>query len=237
MLHAMSYEWPFWLTFKQAKEMGGNVRRGEHACPVVFWKWLDADDASEPTGKRRVPMLRYYSVFNVAQCDGVTAQAIEGTDREHNPIETAEQIVAAMPQRPVIRHGLDRAFYSPAADSVGMPSPERFETRENCYNVLFHELTHSTGHESRRNRKGVSGVSGERAAFGTQSYSKEELGDAFLCGRARIMERTIENSAAYARSWLERLKDDARLVVQAAAQAQKAAVFILGAPEREAAAP
>ncbi len=78
-------------------------------------------------------MLRYYSVFNVAQCDGVTAPAIEGTDRAHNPIETAEQIVAAMPRRPAIRHGLDRAFYSPAADSVGMPSPERFETPENYY--------------------------------------------------------------------------------------------------------
>jgi len=90
MLHAMSYESPYWLTFKQAQAMGGNVRKGEHACPVVFWKWLDTDDASEPTGKRRVPMLRYYSVFNVAQCDGVTAPAIEGTDCAHSPIETAE---------------------------------------------------------------------------------------------------------------------------------------------------
>ncbi len=85
--------------------MGGKVRRGEHACPVVFWKWLDVDDASEQAGKRRVPMLRYYSVFNVAQCEGVTAPAIEGADRPHNPIETAEQIVAAMPKRPAVRHG------------------------------------------------------------------------------------------------------------------------------------
>ena len=232
MLHAMSYESPFWLTFKQAKEMGGNVRKGEHACPVVFWKWLDVDEPSEPTSKRAVPMLRYYSVFNVAQCDGVTAPAIEGTDRPHSPIETAEQIVAAMPRRPAIRHGLDRASYSPAADSVAMPSPERFDTPENYYNVLFHELTHSTGHESRLNRKGVSGAGGEWDGFGSQSYSKEELvaemGSAFLCGRAGIVERTIDNSAAYVRSWLQRLKDDARLVVQAAAQVQRAADFILG---------
>jgi antirestriction protein ArdC len=186
-------------------------------------------------------MLRYYSVFNVAQCDGVTAPAIEGADGVHSPIETAEQIVAAMPRRPEIRHGLDRAFYSPASDSVGMPSPERFESPENYYNVLFHELTHSTGHESRLNRKGVSGVGGERAAFGSQSYSKEELvaemGAAFLCGRAGIVERIIDNSAAYVAAWLERLKDDAQLVVMAAAQAQKAADFILGAPEREEVAP
>jgi antirestriction protein ArdC len=204
----------------------------------VFWKWLDVDATGEATGKRSVPMLRYYSVFNVAQCDGVTAPAIEGTDRAHSPIETAEQIVAAMPKRPEIRHGLDRAFYSPAVDSVGMPSPERFETPENYYSVLFHELTHSTGHESRLNRKGVSGS--ESAGFGSQSYSKEELvaemGAAFLCGRAGIVERTIDNSAAYVASWLERLKDDARLIVLAAAQAQKAADFILGASEREEAA-
>jgi len=76
--HALAYQSPFWTTFKQAQELGGNVRRGKHTCPVVFWKWLDVDDRSEPTGKRRVPMLLYYSVFNVAQCDGVTAPAIEG---------------------------------------------------------------------------------------------------------------------------------------------------------------
>ena len=237
LLHAMSYASPYWLTFKQAQAMGGNVRRGEKACPVVFWKWLDVDDAGGPTGKRRVPFLRYYSVFNVAQCDGVTAPAIEGADRLHSPIQTAEQIVAAMPRRPAIRHGLDRAFYSPAEDSVGMPSPERFDMPENYYNVLFHELTHSTGHESRLNRKGVNGSNGQWSAFGSTPYASEELvaemGAAFLCGRAGIVERTIDNSAAYVRAWLERLKDDCRLVVQAAAQAQKAADFILGAPERE----
>jgi len=232
LLHAMSYQSQFWLTFKQAQAMGGNVRKGEHACPVVFWKWLDVDDASEPTGKRRLPLLRYYSVFNVAQCERVTAPAIEGTDRPHNPIETAERIVAAMPRRPAIRHGLDRAFYSPAADSVGMPLPERFDTAENYYNVLFHELTHSTGHESRLNRKGVNGSDGQWSAFGSTPYASEELvaemGAAFLSGQAGIVERTLDNSAAYVASWLQRLKHDSRLVVLAAAQAQKAADFILG---------
>ena len=234
LLHAMSYASPYWLTFRQAQELGGSVRRGEKACPVVFWKWLDVDEAGAgPTGKRRVPFLRYYSVFNAAQCEGIDAHvpAIDGTQRPHTPIETAEQIVAAMPRRPAVRHGLERAFYDPSGDSVGMPAPERFDRPADYYNVLFHELTHATGHESRLNRKGVSGTDGLWSAFGSQPYCREELvaemGAAFLCGHAGIVERTLDNSAAYVAAWLARLKDDVRLVVQAAAQAQRAADFIL----------
>lgn len=235
LLHAMSYQSPFWLTFKQAGELGGSVRKGEKACPVVFWKWLDAQDVD--TGKtKRVPFLRYYSVFNASQCDGLDQSKIaspEPTTREFTPIQEAERIVANMPQKPEIKHGLAKAFYSPSEDYVGMPSPEQFKSGEDYYSVLFHELTHSTGHESRINRKGIGGSSGAWSSFGSQSYSKEELvaemGSAFLCGKAGIVERTIDNSAAYIHSWLDRLQDDVRLVVQAAAQAQKAADFILDA--------
>jgi len=232
LLHAMSYASPFWLTFNQAKELGGTVRRGEKACPVVFWKWLEAEEDGE---RKRVPLLRYYSVFNVAQCDGIPADKIPSlsvTRREHNPITEAERIVAGMPKCPEIRSGLDRAFYSPSGDFVRMPAPGQFRSGEDFYSVLFHELTHSTGHESRLNRKGVCGTEGEWSAFGSTPYAKEELvaemGAAFLCGQAGIAERTLDNSAAYVSSWLQRLKDDRRLVVHAAAQAQKAADFILG---------
>ena len=232
LLHAMSYGSPYWLTYKQAQALGGSGRRGEKACPVVFWKWLDAEEVS--TGQpKRVPFLRYYSVFNVAQCEGISAHIPEPEDfrRDHTPIEAGERMVSAMPRRPEIKHGLDRAFYSPAGDFVGMPSPSQFRTGEDYYSVLFHELTHSTGHESRLNRKVVSASDGEWSAFGSTPYAKEELvaemGAAFLCGHAGIVERTLDNSAAYIKSWLNRLKDDPRLVVQAAAQAQKAADFIL----------
>lgn len=233
LLHAMSYESAFWLTYKQAQELGGNVRRGEKACPVVFWKWLDADNTASGQ-RKRVPFLRYYSVFNVAQCEGIKSHLPKPQEskRDHHPIEAAESVVSAMPRRPEIKHGLDRAFYSPAGDYVGMPSAERFRSGEDYYSVLFHELTHSTGHESRLNRKSVSGSDGHWSAFGSQSHSKEELvaemGAAFLCGHAGIVERTLENSAAYVQGWLGRLKDDPKLVVQAAAQAQKASDFILG---------
>jgi antirestriction protein ArdC len=238
LLHAMSYTSPFWLTFKQAQELGGHVRKGEKSCPVVFWKWLDVENKG--AGKtERVPFLRYYSVFNAAQCEGIDGHvpSVNGATREHSPVETAERIVQGMPQRPLIKHGQAQAFYHPTDDFVGLPNPEQFRSGEGYYTVLFHELTHSTGHESRLARKGVTGSDGQWSAFGSNPYAKEELvaemGSAFLCGQAGIVERTIENSAAYVASWLSRLKDDCKLVVQAAAQAQKAADFILAVNHNE----
>lgn len=122
-----------------------------------------------------------------------------------------------------------------------MPKPEHFQSGQDYYSVLFHELTHSTGHASRLNRKGVGGADGEWSAFGSTPYAREELvaemGAAFLSGHAGIVERTLDNSASYIQSWMERLKEDRRLIVQAAAAAQKAADFILskkfGQPEKE----
>jgi antirestriction protein ArdC len=229
LLHAMAYESPFWLTFHQAIQLGGHVRQGERSCPVVFWKWLDGEDkgGGEP---KRIPLLRDYAVFNVTQCEGLELHLpkLEQPLRPHTPIETAQQVVNGMPHCPAIKHGMSRASYSPVEDVVSLPRPETFRSGEEYYCVLFHELTHSTGHASRLNRKGVT----ERTGFGSHTYSKEELvaemGAAFLCCQAGIVERTIDNSAAYIHEWLKKIKEDARLVVQAAAQAQKATDFILG---------
>jgi antirestriction protein ArdC len=139
-----------------------------------------------------------------------------------------------MPQRPEIKHGMAKAFYSPAGDFVGIPNRERFTSEDEYFSVLFHELTHSTGSEKRLNRPTIT----EANSFGSEEYSKEELiaemGSAFLCGQAGIAERTLSNSAAYLQNWLEALKNDRKLIVQAAAQAQKAADFILGTKFEEA---
>ena len=226
LLLSMSYESPFWLTFRQALQLGGSVRQGERSCPVVFWKPTTITD-KESGEPQKIPLLRYYHVFNVAQCDGLKTVP-EPVAVSANGITKPETILAYMPQRPEIKHGMARAFYSPREDYVGLPDRERFEQAEGYYATLFHELVHATGHASRLNRATVTDCSG----FGSHPYCKEELiaemGAAFLCGHGAIVERTIDNSAAYLNGWLAQLRSDKTLIVQAAAQAQKAADFVLG---------
>jgi antirestriction protein ArdC len=234
MLTFSPYASPYWLTFKQAQSLGGCVRKGEKGTPIVFWNWVDSKTEKRADGTpKKVPFLKYFTVFNVEQCDGLDIPTWSAPSAEFNPIEEAEKIVAGMPKAPRISHGGARAFYRPSDDSVTMPPRESFDTEGNYYSVLFHELTHATGHESRLNRKGVV----ELAAFGDETYAKEELiaemGAAFLCAESGI-ENTIDTSAAYIAAWLKALKNDAKLVVQAAAQAQKAADFILGVEAIEA---
>jgi len=229
LLMAMSYESPHWLTFRQAIELGGNVKKGEKSCPVVFWKRMQTEDA-ESGEPRKAPLLRLYHVFNVAQCEGLKDAPAEMP----MPVTKPAEIVAGMPQPPFLKHGMAQAFYSPADDCVGMPERERFDSEAGYYATLFHELIHATGSEKRLNRASLT----ERNGFGSNPYCKEELiaelGSAFLCGYAGIVDRTINSSAAYLEGWLKQLKEDKTLIVHAAAQAQKAADFILGrVPEGE----
>ena len=224
LLMSMGFESPHWLTFRQAVQLGGSVKKGEKSCPVVFWKPLQVTD--EASGEvEKIPLLRLYHVFNVVQCEGL--KNVPATDEASFAITEAAEIVAKMPQPPVIKHGLSHAFYNPINDMVGMPEPKRFTTEDGYHATLFHELVHSTGHEKRLKRQSIT----ERNGFGSDPYCKEELiaelGSAFLCGQAGIVERTIDGSAAYLEGWLKQLKSDKTLIVYAAAQAQKAADYIL----------
>jgi antirestriction protein ArdC len=227
LLHCLGYESPYFVTYRQAQKLGGHVKRGERGCPVVFWKILDADEEEQ----RRCPILRYYTVFNVAQTEGLDVPTIDVTRREHSPIHTAERIATNMPNAPVLKLGHARASYSPPEDVVKMPRPEVFESDEAYYATLFHELTHSTGHSSRLDRK----LDSQLAAFGSADYCREELvaemGASFLCGQAGIVDQQLDQSAAYIAGWLKQFQNDKRLVVTAAAQAQKAADYILGSLE------
>ena len=227
LLGCQSYSDPRWLTFNQARALGGSVRKGERATPVVFWKWLDVMDPGTK-GTERVPMLRYYSVFNVEQTDGLNLPTLEKPAREHQPIEACERIAKGYTGGPSLIQGGGVACYSPSSDIVRMPQPESFTDPESYYSVLYHELAHSTGHRSRLARDGV--VNPVR--FASHDYSREELVAemcaAFLAGTAGIEPKTLDNSASYIASWLRVLRKDNRAVVIAAGQAQRAADWILG---------
>jgi len=226
LLASRGYGSPYWLTYKQATEHDGNVRRGEHGSKVVFWKIdkYEREDADGQTVAKTSAILRYYTVFNVEQCEGVTAP---GSDKVINPIEECERIVAGMPNPPATVQD-SRAWYRPSTDTVGMPSRNAFGLAEEYYSTLFHELTHSTGHPSRIGREGIEKLN----TFGSESYSKEELiaemGAAMLAGVTGIERKTLANSASYLKSWIGVLKSDSRMVVFAASQAQKAADYIQG---------
>ncbi len=228
LLASTGFASPYWLSYKQAQARGGNVRKGEKSTLVVFWKLWDREstDASGETSTKRLPILRYYRVFNAEQCDGINAPALEAIDFE--PIARCESVVAAMPKPPTLTHGEPRAYYRPLTDTVNMPDRERFNSPPEYYSTLFHELTHATGHVSRLGRKGIEDIQ----PFGSSDYSREELvaemGAAFLCGHCSIESATLDNSAAYINGWLRQLRNDPMLVVQAAGLAQRAADCILG---------
>jgi antirestriction protein ArdC len=216
----------YWITYRQAQTLRGNIKKGEHGTKVVFWKIDEFRKDNAETGEtenHKSILLRYYTVFNVEQCEGIKSPEPQ---RVIHPLEQCDSIVHSMPKPPAFEQD-SRAFYRPSTDTVGMPAKSAFDSAEKYYSTLFHELTHSTGHPSRVGREGIM----EHNPFGSEDYSKEELvaemGAAMLCGITGIESQTLDNSAAYLQSWISRLKSDSRLIVSAASQAQKAADYIL----------
>src|SRR5713101_1355458 len=226
LLALAGYGSQYWLTYRQAQSLGGNVRKGEHGTKIVFWKFdtFETETADGETEERKSAMLRYYTVFNLEQTEGLKALLALPPAF---PIESAEAIVQGMPNPPALEQDA-QAAYIPSRDTVTMPSRAAFDSQAEYYSTLFHELTHSTGHDKRLARDGFD----IPQKFGSESYSREELiaemGSAMLCGIAGIEQATISNSAAYLNSWIMRLKVDSRLVVSAASAAQKAADYIRG---------
>src|SRR6266478_978939 len=226
LLASQGYGSRYWITYRQAQALGGSVKKGQHGSKVVFWKideYGKENKETGETGNRKSVLLRYYTVFNLEQCEGIKSPE---PHRVIPSIEQCETIVNCMPNRPSFEQD-SRAFYQPSTDTVGMPARSAFESAEKYYSTLFHELTHSTGHPCRVGREGIM----EHNPFGSEDYSKEELvaemGAAMLCGVAGIESRTLDNSASYLQSWINRLRSNSRLIVSAASQAQKAADYIL----------
>jgi antirestriction protein ArdC len=231
ILISSGYSCPYWASFKQVKGKGGSIKKGEKGFPVVFWKWIEIDGQDTESGKINVPFLRYYTVFNLEQAEGIDIPKME--QRNFHPISEAERIIHQMPKAPVIEQKEPQAYYLPSEDLVNMPNSNLFKSDEEYYSTLFHELTHSTGHPSRLNRSELSKIN----MLKSHDYSKEELvaemGSAFLCGRCGIAPKVIDNQAAYIKAWLTQLQNNRKWLVYAAAKAQKAADFILGIDHEE----
>ena len=224
------------ITYKAAQAAGGNVRKGEKGSTVEVWRparsrFIKAGEEKQENGERKPSrmFMGTHTVFNLDQCDGVEDPWATGEEREHSPIEEAEKILAGMVNPPALTHGEPRCYYSPPEDRVNMARPELFETPEAYYATRFHEEVHGTGHASRLNRDSLTSLTG----FGSHEYSKEELvaefGAALLCGITGIETRkTRENSLAYLKNWLGRLRKDTSLAVEASRLAQKAVDHIMG---------
>ncbi len=236
------YNVPIFLTFNQAKDLGGTVRKGARSLPVVFWQKLKTEKDSGDQKERAPFVLKYYNVFNVVETDldysaFLAPKPVETEPTEAKIIPSCEAISEGYAGRPLlVHHDQERMFYSPSRDIVNMPNQERFKDPQEYYHVLFHELIHSTGHSSRLDREGFM----QPVGFGSPSYSREELtaelGAAFLSSVAGIdTPELITNSAAYLKGWLGVLKTDKKFLFTAAASASKATKYILGETYAEAA--
>ncbi|MGM1023213.1 MAG: ArdC family protein [Bacillota bacterium] len=216
-----------YATFKQIYAAKGKIKPEEtkNYTLLIFYKQSEKEEEDDTKEKETVRMIRYYRVYNVlTQCTGLASKrVVPSSDEAPNSIEEAERLVRDFADAPDIFYKSGRAVYRPFFDSVSVPPLVDFHQAEEFYSVLFHELVHSTGHPKRLNRT-------FGAEFGDELYSKEELiaeiGAAMLCGIAGIEQATIQNSAAYLEGWIKALGEDSRMIVRAAAAAQRAADYI-----------
>ena len=232
-----------WLTFKQAKQLGGSIRKGEKAATVTWWDVITKEVEDEKTREikaKKIFYVRLYFVFNLEQTDGVTLpKKIAAQQPEELPeddgfdvIDAAQSIVDGFlgsDNAPTLQHhDQDRAYYSPVGDYVRLPLRTAFQEPSGYYATAFHELGHSTGHHTRLKR--LDKDAAKLAPFGSEDYSKEELvaelTSAFLSAEVGV-DNTRANSASYIAGWLRVLKDDTSLVSKAATKAQQAANLIL----------
>jgi antirestriction protein ArdC len=232
------YACPLWLTFKQALELGGHVKKGETGELVVYADRITRTetDAKGAEVEREIPFLKGYTVFNAEQCEDLpahyTAKAEPPALTPLQRCDAADRFFAATGAE--IRHGGTRAYYAEGPDYVQMPPFETFRDAEGFAATLAHELTHWTKHDKRLARDMG------RVRYGDEGYAREELvaelGAAFLCADLGITPEVREDHAAYIASWLKVLKDDKRFVFSAASHAQRAADYLHGLQPRQASA-
>ena len=218
------YQSNLWLTFNQAKGLGGWVRKGEHGRAIVFWKIIQVTE-EETEEEKTVPLLRTYTVFNVEQT------TVEFEVKAVEPIMEAQQIVDGYSGKPPIRTG--EPAYHPTTDTITIPPISSFNLPGEYYSTLFHELSHSTGAESRLDRKLTN-------HYGSDPYAEEEaiaeMSASYLSAMAgtQVYSKTIDNTVAYIQFWTGRFRDNDRLIISLSSQAQRSADWILGKRNDEA---
>lgn len=226
-----------WLTFNQIKELGGKLKKGAKSGMVTFCKSylkeLPTTEEDEPTQINKF-CLRYYHVYHIDDVEGIESKITISEDKpQHEPNKEAERVIHAY----IFREGLkfyndkpsNRAFYRPITDEVVVPMYGQYDEIAEYYSTTFHELTHSTGHRKRLNRKGFE--PGSTVVFGSEEYSQEELvaeiGSAMSLNKVGIdSEKSFKNSIGYLQGWLKALKDDPKMIVFASAQAENAIKYL-----------
>lgn len=224
LLSLSPYQSQGWLTYKQATELGGNVRKGERGTTIVFWQFVK----KEEDGKvKTIPFAKAYRVFNVEQCENLDESKVKVAEPavvgKTSANELAERVGA------FVAHGGNKAFYSYTTDRIGIPSFEHFESEDGYNATLAHELVHWTGHRSRCNRQ-------FGARFGDNAYAFEELvaeiGAAFTCAKLGIELKRLRHES-YISAWLDVLKQDKRAIFTAASKAKEATEFLFSDREEE----
>jgi antirestriction protein ArdC len=225
---AKGYIAPTWMTFKQAAELGANVRKGEHGSLVVYADTVCRRELDEKTGEedeREIPFLKGYTVFNVEQIEGLPPHYYTVANPSLEPMQRIEQADAFFAATgATIRHGGSMAYYSASEDRIQMPPFEAFRDVESYYATLAHEMTHWTKHSDRLDRDFG------RKRWGDGGYAMEELvaelGSAFLSADLDLTAEPREDHASYIDSWIKVLKNDKRAIFSAAAHAQRAADYL-----------
>ncbi|WP_239807429.1 ArdC family protein [Croceicoccus hydrothermalis] len=223
------YASPFWMTYKQAKELGAQVRKGEKSTIAIFYKSytkeVEAPDTGEKTDESR-RVLKAYPVFNADQVEGLPerfhpAPMLEDVEPEGRQAEL-DAFFANIPA--VLRHQGDQAYYEPVADRVTMPPASLFSGFDHYYATLAHELSHWTGHASRLGRD-------LKNRFGSAAYAAEELvaelSSAMLGAELGLPVAHLDHHASYIEHWLGLLKQDDRAILTAAAKAEEASRLLL----------
>lgn len=242
LLSMNDYKSPYWLTFNQIKRLGGTITAGETSTEIVYWdftvthketkKVIELKEFNELPVKKKAnydmtSFGRFYNVFNTDQVSGLKVQKEPKEQPLNERIKACDKAVSLYKDKPALLHASGVPCYVPSKDLIRIPKPSAFDSSEDFYSTLFHELVHSTGSSNRLSREGV--VS--KINFGSSIYSHEELvaeiGASFLCAETGIVNQVIENSVAYIKNWLKVLRDDKYFVFKASSEAQKAVRYML----------